>query len=361
MVRDVLKRSDATAAGSNGTPTTDLTASGRKAAAPRERDPQIDDLPPTTPYEVVHQSGLLRLRHYRPAAGGSPAPPILLVYSLIKRPYILDLLKERSVVGSLLHAGYSVYLTDWLPPGPSDADRGLQAYVDQDLAGAVDCICSRERTDRVTLIGPCFGGLLAVIYAALYPTTVQHLVPLATPFRMRPMLLPGAIQYLVNLYGNVPAWFIRGTLNASSPSRMNLSVYMAQDFGQEGEGTDESDALTTECALEHWMKSDVPVAGRLFREIMEDAYQHAQLAEGRLRVGGRRVALERIECPLLNVAGERDQLAPPGNTGGLVDAVGSREASNLVFPVGHIGLMVSRAAHERLWPRICAWLRSTGP
>ena len=111
------------------------------------------------------------------------------------------------------------------------------------------------------------------------------------------------------------------------------------------------------------MNSDVPVAGRIFCEIMRDAYGDAQLAESRLRVAGVRVALQEITCPVLNVIGAHDQLVPPKSSAALVERVGSRKATNLNFPTGHLGLMVSLAAHATLWPQVAEWLRrvDTGP
>jgi poly(3-hydroxyalkanoate) synthetase len=40
----------------------------------------------------------------------------------------------------------------------------------------------------------------------------------------------------------------------------------------------------------------------------------------------------------------------------LVDRVSSRDRNNLTFPTGHVGAMVSGAAHKQLWPQIGAWL-----
>src|SRR5260370_1212813 len=84
----------------------------------------------------------------RPLPGGRPrrfAPPaarrpsegfyaraqksaILLVCSLITRPYVLDLLDARSVVRRLLGDGLDVWLLDWGTPGADDAAHGLARY-----------------------------------------------------------------------------------------------------------------------------------------------------------------------------------------------------------------------------------------
>lgn len=311
------------------------------------------------PFDVVDEGGLLRLRHYSPAGGTTAVAPVLLVYSLLRRPDILDLLPERSVVRNLSRQGFSVYLTDWQPPTLADAERGLDAYVNHDLARAVDTIRAREGVDRVSLVGCCLGGLLATIYSAVYPERVLHLVTSASPFEMRPPLPGEMLEALVRLYGNVPAWWIHAALSARVPSPLHLAFYLAQDLG-EGDLNPWHWGVPppVQWALQHWTHSDVAVTGRVFCEIMRDVYERRQLATGDLVVGDRRVALDRIRCPVLNIAGERDQLVPAANTAALVEHVGSGEASNLVFPTGHLGLLVGLLAHEALWPRVGVWLKS---
>jgi polyhydroxyalkanoate synthase subunit PhaC len=327
-------------------------------------DRWIDDPPTTTPYDVVYQGGLVRLRHYGSVDSHHRSGAVLLVYSLLKRPYILDLLPERSMVRSFLDQGFSVYLTDWLPPGAGDAWRGFDAYVNGDLARAVECVRRRENVARISLVGCCFGGLLSVIYAALHPDIVHRLVPFASPFEMRPLLGPDAVESVVRFYGNAPAWMIRAGLNASLPGRFYRASYLARDLGEPELGRSVFSAPSpVECAVRPWMNSDVPVAGRIFCEIMRDAYGDAQLAESRLRVAGVRVALQEITCPVLNVIGAHDQLVPPKSSAALVERVGSRKATNLNFPTGHLGLMISLEAQATLWPQVAEWLRrvDSGP
>ena len=171
-----------------------------------------DDPPPTTPFEVAFEAGLLRLRHYRAERTPSRAPPILLVYSLFKRPFVLDLLPDRSVVRTFLRDGFSVYLTDWLPPRLEDAGRGLRDYIESDLARAVEWIRRRERVERIGLVGSCLGGFLAAAYTALYPQHVERLVTFALPFHSRPPFAAAAAEYFAAVYGNIPAWWIRAGL-----------------------------------------------------------------------------------------------------------------------------------------------------
>ena len=317
----------------------------------------VGDPPPTTPFDVVYTSGLLRLRRYR-TERATRSPPVLLVYSLIKRPYVLDLLPDRSVVRSLLREGLSVYLADWLPPRPEDTDRRLQDYIDEDLAHAVDCIRRLEAVNRIALVGCCLGGFLAAVYAALHPENVERLMVFALPFESRPPFAPVAAEYLAGVYGNIPAWWLRSGLNSRVPDRAGLSAFVATELGEpELVRTDSRlEPSAVERELETWFGSDVPFAGRLFGEVMGNAYGQSQFASSELIVGDRRVALGEICCPVLNVCAENDRVVPPRESLSFVRHVGSRHSTNLVFTGGHLGLMVSRAAHASLWPHVGRWL-----
>ena len=53
------------------------------------------DPPPVTPYDVIYEGGKVSLRHYR-APNRIHATPIVLVYALIKRPFVMDLQPARA-------------------------------------------------------------------------------------------------------------------------------------------------------------------------------------------------------------------------------------------------------------------------
>jgi len=336
-------------------PSASAAALGSGDGAETSRAPA--DPPSTTAFGIAYEGPLLRLRHYEPEAPRR-GPPVLLVHSLFKRPYVLDLLPDRSVVRSFLRQGFSVYLTDWVPPSDADAQCGLHDYVERDLAKSVECIRRRERVRRVGLVGCCLGGFVASVYAALHPKNVERLVVLALPFESRPPFAPAVAEYLVRVYGNVPAWWIRAGLNARVADPRSLPGFLATELGEPelAQPTDGSEAASLQQALETWFASDVPFAGQLFREVIGDAYGRGQFAASQLMVGEERVALEDIRCPVLNVCAEHDKLVPVEESLGFVKHVGSRKASNLVFGCGHLGLMLSRAAHANLWPHIGEWL-----
>src|SRR5215510_2084207 len=324
--------------------------------------PLSEDPPPTTPYQVIYEEGKVRLRYYQ-AAGASPhSIPLLLVYALIKRPYILDLLPGKSVVQSLLTRGIDVYLTDWIPPTRADSWRGFDAYVNGDLANAVRAVQLHRGVEQVSLLGYCFGGLLTTVYTALHPEVVHNLITLTLPldmsvrevplFGLLDKLRPETLEQITAIYGNCPAWFMKAAFSAMSPVHHAVDKYMGLHRNRDKEGYAE---MFTR--FERWMNSDVPLAGQIFREVTQDVFQQNLLRQNRLHVGGAVVDLRRITCPVLNVVGEYDDVVHPQSSLPFLECVGSADKANLLFPTGHVGAVVSTAAHKKLWPQVGQWLR----
>jgi poly[(R)-3-hydroxyalkanoate] polymerase subunit PhaC len=317
------------------------------------RSHATDDFTPCRASRIAYEGGKLRLRHYAPV---EPAysTPILLVYALIKRAFILDLAPGRSVVQSLAQQGFHVYLTDWLAPARGDSWRGLDTYVNEDLANAVRTVQAERGGRQVSIIGYCQGALLGVIYAALHPALVRNLVALAVPLEMSAAttLLPAwlsaqTVELVTALYGNCPAWVFSALSSARLMARM-------AEFRTEIGGSENRSAAFDRFL--HWMRSDIPLAGRLFREVVLEVFGRNRLAWGDLSVGGEPVSLKRVTCPLLNVLGRFDELVPPRVGEPLTQLVGSDDKQTVVFPSSHVGMAAGLAAHQELWPAIAQWL-----
>ncbi len=317
------------------------------------------DPPPVTPSRVIYEGGKVRLRHYAPAEP-THRTPLLLVYSLIKRAFILDLYPGRSVIENLVGQGFDVYLIDWVPPTPADTWRGFDAYVNQDIANAVRAIRIYSGAERVSIIGYCFGALLSLIYAALYDETVKNLVALTIPLDFSQRRLPidhvtrsmseRSAELIAETWGNLPAWMMHSFFNSLAPSHhlLNKFVVAYRSEGRPG-------YLDTFRLFEQWLHSDVPMAGKIFLEATALA-QRNSLIRGEMQIGGEPVDLRRITRPLLNVIGDKDDIVDPNSSVKLPELVSSIDKRNLHYPTGHMGAAVSADTHKRLWPQIGAWL-----
>jgi polyhydroxyalkanoate synthase len=309
------------------------------------------------PGEVIYEGGKLRLLYYG-TRGTQHAAPILLVYSLIKRAFILDLQPGSSVVENLTRQGFEVFLTDWLPPNRSDSWRGFDPYVRHDLANAVRAVQSHQDAAQVSIVGYCLGGLLSLLYAALRPNNVKNLVTVNTPVDMAASqgMADWIDEYPLDLlraiYGNCPRWLLSGFLMMVVPLQRYLDFWFG--LSQYNESDQYAETFP---AFRQWLDSEVPLAGQLLRELMLDVVKRNALVRGGLKVGDELIDLQRIRSPLLNVVAEFDSVVRPSSSLRLLDMVGSKDKNNLVFPMGHIGIALSDKAHAKLWPQIGRWLQ----
>ena len=117
--------------------------------------------------QVVFRNEVLEVIQYSPTTATVRSVPLLVVWSVINRHYILDLAKDRSFIEYALDQGLQVFVTSWRNPGPEHADWNLDTYA-QALLDATDAIRQITGSDHVGTVGLCAGGqLLAAVMAHL--------------------------------------------------------------------------------------------------------------------------------------------------------------------------------------------------
>src|SRR5579863_9204572 len=84
-----------------------------------------------TPKQLVWTLNKAKLYRYVPVLPAEKRHPVplLLIFALINRPYILDLRPEHSFVETMVRHGYDVYLLDWGVPGLEDKHLKFDDYV----------------------------------------------------------------------------------------------------------------------------------------------------------------------------------------------------------------------------------------
>jgi poly[(R)-3-hydroxyalkanoate] polymerase subunit PhaC len=343
-----------------------LRASRRLASTPGVVAAALGTHAGVTPHEMCLDLGGVTLRRYRCARPARYAPPVLLCYALVNRPYILDLQAGKSVVQQYLDGGFDVYLLDWGSPSYADRVLTLEDYVGRFLAGAVDFILREHECQTLHLLGYCMGGTMAALLAATRPEQVETLTLLAAPidFSGRESLLNVwadrshfDVDAFVDTFGNCPGAFLQGCFLYTKPIQ-NL-VEKALGFYDK---MDDARFVQNYFAVERWANDNIPVAGETFRQFVKKLYQANELVLGEFHLGRQRVDLERIRCPLLLLTAQADHLVAPASTLAIREHVGSSDMQALSIEAGHVGLVVSSAAHRTLWPAAVRWLgeRSTG-
>jgi polyhydroxyalkanoate synthase len=319
-----------------------------------------DDQVATTPADVVYSEDKMKLLHYRSLVDKKKrhSTPVLIVYALINRYIMLDLEPGRSFIQNLLNEGLDVYLIDWGYPTGADRYLNLDDYINYYMDTVVEWIRSETKTKQINLMGVCMGGTFSVIYAALHPAKVSNLITLATPVEFD---IDDAGLFLwakgfdpdkvLDSFGNLP-----GDL-ANILYLLVTPVSTVNKYIQFIEGVENPKFVSTFLRMEKWIFDSPDMAGEVFREWISDLLQQNLLIKNQLVLAGQKVDLRNIKCPLLNVFGNNDYLAPPATAKPLSKAVGAKDVTTIGVDTGHVGIFVGSASYKTISPKIAKWIR----
>ncbi len=314
----------------------------------------------------------------RPSDGDTTpvSTPLLIIYAFINRNYILDLLPNSSIVRNFQEQGFDVYTTDWGTPSAYDQHLTLGYYVNNYLAKAVDYILEHSNSEKVSLLGYCWGGDLALMLAALYPEKIKNIVAFATPgdFSIDNNLLSVWTKSInadaiVDTFGNTPGAFINSSFLLRSPIDV---LHKYPHFFLEGSKPKDLESIMQFFATETWLYDSPPITGEIYRKFVNDFYKKNLLIKNEMVITGgdddeevrrrdgnkQRIDLSKIKQPFLNVIAKRDDLVDPASSRALNEVIGSEDKSTIEFNSGHVGACISSRAHKELWPKVGEWLKS---
>jgi polyhydroxyalkanoate synthase subunit PhaC len=247
-----------------------------------------------TPKEVIWTKNKALLYHYLPQAEQRHKTPLLLIYALINKPYILDLYPGNSFVEHMVKQGFEVYLLDWGQWGPEDRDVSLDSLVLDYIPGAVRKVIRHSGQDRLSIMGYCIGGILTTIYTALHPQApLRNAIFMAAPVDFAQAGLFGnwldprhfPLEQVLATYGNMPGELIEMGAKMLKP----ITNYVTP-FVNLGQRLDDEKYLQGWAAMNQWVNDRVDFPGAAFRQLVKDLYQENKLIGGELLIDGRRVA-----------------------------------------------------------------------
>lgn len=306
---------------------------------------------------VVYEENALELHRYDPDDLRHETP-ILIVYALVNRPYILDLQPDRSVIRRLLEAGFRVYLIDWGEPSRLDANLGMADYVCRYLDNCVDATLADAGVEDVHVLGYCMGGTMSLMYASQTQAPIRTLTCMATPVSLDGTggILERWAEHFdpaqaADVLGNIPGELLALEFSLMDPVDQYVTKYVRLY-----ENLDDDDFVENFARMERWIWDSVDVAGRAFHEFVDDVYRDDQLSTGDFTLDGDPVDLSPIDVPLCQIVGQYDHIVPPASSKPLGNLVGSDDQRLFEFSAGHIGISVSSSAHADLWPSVTDWL-----
>ena len=310
--------------------------------------------------EILWRKNKSKLYHYQPTSERIYRVPVLLIYALINKPYVMDLTPGSSLVEYLVKEGYDVYLLDWGEFQWEDRELTYSDFVFDYIAPAARRVARNAGSTDISIIGYCMGGTMSTLYASLFNKPVlRNLVYLAAPIDFADA---GAYDVWLRAPGYDPdrigdamkltqKGFMDGATGMLNPVAISLDIYPRLWKTIE---EDEDEHFWK--VLNKWATDNINFPGAAYREWIRDFYQHNKLIKNQITLRGRRVQLQRIKANLLALVGTRDHIALPHQTAAALTYLGGNDKTYLEYPVGHGGLVIGTLARDQVFPDIAAWL-----
>ncbi len=315
-----------------------------------------------TPKEVIWAKNKAKLYRYEPTVEKRYPVPILLIYALINRPYVLDLMPGNSLVEYLVGKGFDVYMLDWGIPGDEDKNLAFENYVLDYIPRAVKKVLRAANAEELTMLGFCMGGTMTAMYAALFPgKPLRNLILLTAPtdFTTENTGLYGLWtsekyfnpDHMAEAFGNIPGDLVDTGNRMVKPVTNYVGSYVTM-----WDRIMQDKSMDTWLAMNKWVNDGIPFAGAAFRQWIREFYQQNKLVKGEIKLRGRRVDLSNITCAVLNIAGKKDHICTVPQAEATMNAISSADKEFFVLDAGHVGLLTGSDAKRTLWPKISTWL-----
>ena len=314
-----------------------------------------------TDRDTVFADGTAQLFRFRNAQGqhGS-GPAVLLVPSMINRWYVFDLRSGASLIEALVADGLDVFCIDW--GAPQGEDRHLTWLdIQQRLHRLIRATKRISGQSQLGVLGYCMGATLAAVAVALHPEGINCFINLAGPIDFSKA---GVLAEFTDA-----RWFdahaIAGPGNITTKqmqegfTSLRPTMQIAKWIGFADRSHDPK-AVEAFVAMEAWANDNVEFPAAAYTTYISELYQGNQLVQGTHRVGGQRVDLANMRCPVMVVCASRDAICPPAAATALIDRCGAEETKVLEVPGGHVGAVIGSRASRELYPAIAAWFRRHG-
>lgn len=288
----------------------------------------------------------------------------LLVPTLVLPPQaghhscIADYSQKQSQLHTLASNGLSaIYCIEWRSATQQTKNASIEDYI--------ECLdyCIEKIGGKANLVGDCQGGWLAAIYAAIYPHKVNSLTLAGAPidFQAGNGQIKQSVNYIARNYpaggmsyyrrlvaagnGVLNGNFLVGGFNVMRPEQLPeryLNLYQQVNDPQ---------AVQRFREMHDWYDYAQNISGAFYLWLVQHLFRDNELILGKLEVGGRKVDMGRIDCPLFLLGGSRDHITPPVQifNAARYTRTPAKFVKKLLVPAGHIGLFMGTDVLETTW------------
>ncbi len=332
-----------------------------------------------TPYDLIHEDGLLSVRRYRPLeAGESPARskrhrvPVLLVPPLAADPLNFDLLPQRSLVRFLLAEGFKVYLVDFGSPDRDHSHWGLADYTTCLLPAAMASVRKDSRVKDISLFGYCMGGLFCLVHAGwAHDPKIKNIITIASPIDMHQIGVAGQLLSAMRTPIRLVRRYTGFRIHQLDPARLNvpgwvssLAFKLTNPVGTLTSYLDllmnlwDRDYVVQHDTMASWFNDMHAYPGGIVQDFVVRVGLDNALSKGRVKLGKDQEALlTRIDASLLAIAGTGDKIVTVEAARKVMDIVASSDKLFKLAPGGHAGVFAGSKAPATTWRMAADWLR----
>nr|CRL67086.1 poly(3-hydroxyalkanoate) synthetase [Mycolicibacterium malmesburyense] len=322
-----------------------------------------------SPFQIIQSVPMYRLRRYFPPdtrpGSKAPGPPVLMVHPMMMSADMWDVTRDDGAVGILHRAGIDPWVIDFGSPDKVDGgmERTLADHVVA-LSEAIDTV--KEVTGRdVHLAGYSQGGMFAYQVAAYrrskdlasiiaFGSPVDTLA--ALPMNLPASIAPAAADFMADHVFSridIPGWLARTGFQMLDPLKTAQSRI---DFLRQ---LHDREALLPREQQRRFLASEGWIAwsGPAIAELLKQFIAHNRMMSGGFSIHGELVTLSDIECPVLAVVGEVDDIGQPASVRGIKRAAPKADIYEFLIRAGHFGLVVGSKASSQTWPTVAQWVK----
>jgi poly(3-hydroxyalkanoate) synthetase len=318
----------------------------------------------STEHRIVWETPVARLRDFTAGAVDDDVVPTLVLPPQAGHDScIVDYAPSQSQMQVIRQAGLTrAFTLDWVGATQQTKNTTIEDYIAV-VNRAVDSATEGTRHTTVNLVGDCQGGWLSAIYAALHPERVNTLTLAGAPidFHAGDTAIGASSRVTSRRFGTLPYKAMVAMGRGNMPGQFVLNGFIAMSPDAEIakhvdllRHLDDDAAVARYQTFEDWFKHTQDVPGTFYLWLVEHLFTGNELIEGRLHVGGRRVDLGALDCPLFLLGGATDHITPPVQVFRAADFV-STPADKVwkrTAPGGHLGLFMGNQALREEWPPI---------
>ncbi len=314
-----------------------------------------------TPGKVVYQNDLMQLLQYTPTTPEVYKRPLLIVMPWINKYYILDLRPKNSFIKWAVDEGHTVFVTSWVNPDETLAQKGFEDYLLEGPITALDIIEKVTGERDVNAIGYCLGGTLLATTLAFMAAKGDDRIKSATYFTtMTDFSEPGELGVFIDeaqISGLEAKMNERGYLDGRQMAT-TFNMLRANDLIWSfvvnnyllGKDPFPFDLL-------YWNSDSTRMPAVMHSFYLRKFYQENKLIEpGGITLAGVPIDLRKVAVPAFLVSAKEDHIAPWKSTYAATQ-IYSGPVTFCLAASGHIAGIVNPPAANKY----CYWTNAKTP